>query len=109
LLWSCPEHAARAGAFHALLGAGGARERGVEAGPPRWCVTHADASPLDELDVHEVNAAVESCRTELVLEACDVLLLDPQLVAMSLELEPDPGLAVAREPAGGSAVTRAGV
>jgi hypothetical protein len=83
-LWAQPEHAARAGAFGGLLGIAsvpgdeGAR-RGGDA--THWTVSHGDGALLAERDVHDVNEAIDACRTELCLEARDVLLLDPALMA----------------------------
>lgn len=99
-LWAQPEHAARAGAFGGLLGiaslpgAEGAR-RGGDA--THWTVTHGDGSLLAERDVHDVNGAVVACRTELCLEARDVLLLDPALMAHAGAPGACGGIAVRRE------------
>jgi hypothetical protein len=83
-VWAQPEHAARAGGFGGLRGIAsgsgeGSARRGGDA--THWTVTHGDGAPLAEQDVHDVNDAVDACRTELCLEARDVLLLDPALMA----------------------------
>jgi len=97
-LWAQLEHHACAGAFGDLLGL--ARATGEARGlgrAERWTVEHGDGSPLDELDVYEVNAAVDACRSELSLEARDVLLLDPSRIMRATLLGADAGITVRRE------------
>lgn len=98
-LWAQPEPAARAGAFGGLLGIAAVSEepcarRGGDA--THWTVTHGDGAPLAESDVHDVNGAVDACRTELCLEARDVLLLDPALMAHAAAPGAGRGIAVRR-------------
>ncbi|HTV21697.1 MAG TPA: hypothetical protein VMG12_23570 [Polyangiaceae bacterium] len=98
LSWAQPEHTARAGAFGGLLGVASAAEelRGAMDGA-RWTVRHGDGTELDELDVYEVNSAIEACRSELRLEARDVLVMDPALTAHATAPSADAGIAIRRE------------
>ena len=51
----------------------------VQLGGERARVTSADGAELDELDAHELCAAVEDCTTRVPWESRDVLLIDTAL------------------------------
>lgn len=100
-VWAQLEHSARAGAHGCLMGVAEI-DAGATPGAPGALgaslrVGHGDGTALDELDLYEVNAAVEACRSELTLEARDVLLLDPALVAHAVAIGGEAGIAVRRE------------
>lgn len=83
-LWAAPEHPALAGSFgglDGLAGAGNGVDDCAPGGCTHWTVSHGGGARLAERDVRQVNAAVRACRSELCLEARDVVLLDPSLTA----------------------------